>query len=69
MDLYSQVYSNFEYIINSGSAINPECLLGYWLKLNNIKIQTYPWKHCLYRDYKKIGFLSRIQKLVSEFLG
>jgi hypothetical protein len=51
MNVYSVVFSNFKKIIESGSAINPECLLGYWLKMNSIEVKTHPWNHCLFRDY------------------
>ncbi len=51
MNIYSKVFSHFSEIIESGSAINPECLLGYWLKMNSLETRVHLWKHCLYRDY------------------
>jgi len=53
MNIYSSIFSNVRSICDNGSAVNPECLLGFNLHLNNILTKTQLLDHILYRDVAK----------------
>ena len=63
MDIYSSVFSNFKSICDRGAAVNPECVLGFNLFLNNISANPQPFGHLLYRD------VAKSQKLKSFLSG
>ena len=50
MNIYANVYSNLDKMINEGAAINPEMLLGYNIKDLPIKkhnFRMWPWRYIL----------------------
>ena len=49
---YCRMYPDFEDICNEGAIVNPECILGWNLKRNNIKIHKHPFYPKLYRDVR-----------------
>lgn len=49
MQKYSEVYPNIEKIVAQNCAVNPECLLGFNLRMHNIKSNYNDWNICLWR--------------------
>jgi hypothetical protein len=55
MNKYAEVFSNFEKIIANKIPVNPECLLGGWLMMEEVGVEFQNWNHCLYRDRTPAG--------------
>lgn len=47
---YCSIFPEFETIVEEGARVNPECLLGWAIKRNNIKVHKHPIYPKLYRD-------------------
>jgi hypothetical protein len=53
MDKYFDVYENLDTIIESGSIINPETLLGWNIQIyNKVPVKKHNFNHILWRDVK-----------------
>ena len=50
MRAYCRLFPDFETIVGEGCRVNPECLLGWTIKRNNVKVNQYPIYPKLYRD-------------------
>tara|TARA_R100000008_G_scaffold86830_2_gene81916 strand:- start:628 stop:1278 length:651 start_codon:yes stop_codon:yes gene_type:complete len=50
MTSYLNLYNNFEEIVNEGARVNPECLLGWAIKRDNIKVHKHSIYPKLFRD-------------------
>jgi len=52
MNLYSHTFTNIFDLVNRGSVVNPECLVGFNLHFNGIEIVKHNWEYCLFRDFR-----------------
>jgi len=50
MKAYLNLFNNFEEIVEEGARVNPECLLGWAIERENIKVTKHPMYPKLYRD-------------------
>jgi len=50
MKAYFSMFNNFEEIVEEGARVNPECLLGWTIKRENIKVTKHSMYPKLYRD-------------------
>lgn len=69
MKIYMNLYNNLDKMITKGAAVNPECLLGYWLQYCSVPVSFVPLNHILFRDvgsmYAKRAFLMNTCKQIS----
>ena len=47
---YCRMYPDFEDICDEGAVVNPECILGWNVKRNNLIVHKHPFYPKLYRD-------------------
>ena len=52
MDIYTSVFDNIEKMANSGCVVNPECFVGYNLRMNGIQCDKRGFRNPLKRDVK-----------------
>jgi len=50
MKAYCSMFPDFETMVEEGARVNPECLLGWAIKRNNISVHKHPIYPKLYRD-------------------
>lgn len=50
MKAYCSMFPDFETMVEEGARVNPECLLGWAIKRNNIQVHRHPIYPKLYRD-------------------
>ena len=70
MDKFLNVYSNLSNIINEGSAINPETLLGWnALKYHKLEITKHKFNYCLWRDINNTGIQKSLLRKITSFIS
>jgi hypothetical protein len=52
MMAYCKMYPDFETICAEGAIVNPECILGWNVKRNNLIVHKHPFYPKLYRDVR-----------------
>ncbi|WJZ47841.1 hypothetical protein [Synechococcus phage DSL-LC03] len=52
MMAYCRMYPDFEAICSEGAIVNPECILGWNVKRNNLIVHKHPFYPKLYRDVR-----------------
>lgn len=52
MMAYCRMYPDFENICAEGAIVNPECILGWNVKRNNLIVHKHPFYPKLYRDVR-----------------
>lgn len=52
MMAYCRMYPDFEEICTEGAIVNPECILGWNVKRNNLIVHKHPFYPKLYRDVR-----------------